>query len=112
MVSVALGAFVNEPAIFPIRTTPFVIAPASTDPLLDMSELKSLCSFLSHSVKKGLSKSKIVGSFLRGRYNVHIVATVLHQHRPTMTLEPWPSVDANVRHTKPIPSLTPSKPPI
>jgi hypothetical protein len=45
-----------------------VIAPAGTDPLLDMSELKSLCSFLSHSVKKGLSKSKIVDSFLRGRY--------------------------------------------
>ena len=55
MVSVALGAFVNEPAIIPISTTPFVIAPASMDPLLDMSELKSLCSFLSHSVKKGLS---------------------------------------------------------
>jgi hypothetical protein len=67
-VAVALGALVNEPAIVSISTTPFIIAPASTDPLLDMSELKSLCSFLSHSVKKGLSKSKIVGSFLRGRY--------------------------------------------
>jgi hypothetical protein len=35
VVSVALGAFVNEPAIFSIHvsTTPFVIAPASTDPL-------------------------------------------------------------------------------
>ena len=33
MVSVALGAFVNEPAIVPISTTPFVIAPASTDAL-------------------------------------------------------------------------------
>jgi hypothetical protein len=32
VVSVALGAFVNEPAIFSISTTPFVIAPASTDP--------------------------------------------------------------------------------
>ena len=30
---VALGAFVNEPAIFSISTTPFVIAPGSTDPL-------------------------------------------------------------------------------
>jgi hypothetical protein len=55
VVSVTLGAFVNGPAICPIRTTPFVIAPTSTDPLLDMSELKSLCSFLSHSVKKGLT---------------------------------------------------------
>jgi GTP1/Obg family GTP-binding protein len=36
--------------------------------VVDMSELKSLCLFLSHSVKKGLSKSKIVSSFLRGRY--------------------------------------------
>jgi hypothetical protein len=33
VVSVALGAFVNEPAIVPISTTPFVIAPASTGPL-------------------------------------------------------------------------------
>jgi hypothetical protein len=40
---------------------------------------------------------------------IHIVATVLHQHRPTMTVEPWPFVDEIVRHTKPIPSLTPSK---
>jgi hypothetical protein len=27
-------------------------------------------------------------------------------------LTPWPSVDEIVRHTKPIPSSTPSKPPI
>jgi hypothetical protein len=33
---------------------------------------------------------------------IHIVATVLHQHRPTMTVEPWPSVDEIVRHTKPV----------
>ena len=33
VVSVALGAFANEPAIIPTSTTPFVIAPASTDAL-------------------------------------------------------------------------------
>jgi hypothetical protein len=33
VVSVALGAFVNELAIIPISTTPFVIAPASMDAL-------------------------------------------------------------------------------
>jgi hypothetical protein len=33
VVSVALGPFVNEPAIIPISTTPFAITPASTDAL-------------------------------------------------------------------------------
>jgi hypothetical protein len=56
-----------------------------------MSELKSLCSFLSHSVKKGLSKSKIVGSFLRGGQ-----LTVLQQkHNQIKNIHTWTSAFIN-----------------
>jgi hypothetical protein len=48
---VALGAFVNDPAIFSISTTPFFIAPASTDPLLD----KSRCLWIDKRFKIWLS---------------------------------------------------------